>query len=315
MKSKFHIRIINLTGLIIAFLISCNSILPAQESNIHISDGREATPEFLSSPPSNSPGYPDRSPDLDVLPGFLNPPDGYGPVPIYLWTGDRLTKERLTWQLETLRQGGIRGVTVFYNPLHPLFNPPRTNPGDPPVFSEEWWKIWDFFSAECSRMGIGAGLLDYTLTWPGSGYWVDNIRDEPEFRQYKGWVDVRKVTDLKPGQHFERKTDSDSLVSIFAYPGNSKILDVTKATDLLFLADSGKIQWNAPSWTSWQVFETVSRSGNLHMLHPEHGNQWVERYFKQFERRTSTPDNKISLNYFFQDELPLPGPGTHWTQS
>jgi hypothetical protein len=45
-------------------------------------------------------GYPDRSPSLDVLPGFMNPPNGYGEVPFYWWQGDTLTRERLLWQLE-----------------------------------------------------------------------------------------------------------------------------------------------------------------------------------------------------------------------
>jgi len=31
----------------------------------------------------NPPGYPDRSPELDVLPGFQNPPKGYGNVAFY----------------------------------------------------------------------------------------------------------------------------------------------------------------------------------------------------------------------------------------
>ncbi len=36
------------------------------------------------------PGFPDRSPDLDVLPGFKNPPPGYGEVTFWWWTGDTL---------------------------------------------------------------------------------------------------------------------------------------------------------------------------------------------------------------------------------
>jgi hypothetical protein len=62
---------------------------------------------------SNNPvmqaGYPDRSFDLDVLPGFQNPPKGYGNVPFYWWIGDTLTKERILWQLEQLEGMGITG--------------------------------------------------------------------------------------------------------------------------------------------------------------------------------------------------------------
>jgi hypothetical protein len=35
-------------------------------------------------------GYPSRDPNLDALPGFQNPPPGYGEVPFWWWTGDPL---------------------------------------------------------------------------------------------------------------------------------------------------------------------------------------------------------------------------------
>ena len=48
-------------------------------------------------------GFPDRSTDLDVLPGFKNPPKGYGEVSFYWWLGDTLTKERIISQLDQLK--------------------------------------------------------------------------------------------------------------------------------------------------------------------------------------------------------------------
>ncbi len=72
-----------------------------------VSDGRAATLQALPEPPAGALGYPDRSANLDALPGFRKPPNGYGPVPIYLWTGDQLTRERLAWQLDV--RGGRNG--------------------------------------------------------------------------------------------------------------------------------------------------------------------------------------------------------------
>ena len=46
------------------------------------------------------PGFPDRSPNMDVLPGFIHPPKGYGEVSFYWWLGDTLTHDRILWQLE-----------------------------------------------------------------------------------------------------------------------------------------------------------------------------------------------------------------------
>ena len=85
-------------------------------------------------------GYPDRSPDLDVLPGFQNPPKGYGNVPFYWWIGDTLTKERILWQLEQLEGMGITGLQVNY--CHTDTGGASyglTYPSQPALFSEEWW--------------------------------------------------------------------------------------------------------------------------------------------------------------------------------
>ncbi len=42
---------------------------------------------------------PDRSGNSNIKEGFKNPPYGYGIVPFYWWLDDKLTKERIEWQL------------------------------------------------------------------------------------------------------------------------------------------------------------------------------------------------------------------------
>jgi len=53
-----------------------------------------SNPSLISPSAGKTPGFPDRSPGLDVLPGFKNPPPGYGEVPFWLWSGDPLDKDR-----------------------------------------------------------------------------------------------------------------------------------------------------------------------------------------------------------------------------
>src|SRR3989339_890263 len=62
-------------------------------------------------------GYPDRSVSMDVLPGFIDPPKGYGEVPFYWWQGDRLTRKRLLWQLDQLKNKGISSLQINYSHL------------------------------------------------------------------------------------------------------------------------------------------------------------------------------------------------------
>jgi len=57
---------------------------------------------------------PSRDPKLDAMPGFRNPPPGYGEAPYWWWTGDSLDAERLTWQFDQLCQKGINGMQVNY---------------------------------------------------------------------------------------------------------------------------------------------------------------------------------------------------------
>ena len=83
-----------------------------------------ADPANGPKPPAHAacgPGIPVRDAQLDVLPGFQNPPQGYGEVPYWWWTGEKLDKERLLWQLEELHKAGVSGTQINYamNPKIP----------------------------------------------------------------------------------------------------------------------------------------------------------------------------------------------------
>ena len=77
----------------LALIVLSFNLLIAQKSEDKIS-GHEllelSNPDKLSKPKVNAAGFPSRATDLDVLPGFQNPPHGYGQVPFWWWTGDRL---------------------------------------------------------------------------------------------------------------------------------------------------------------------------------------------------------------------------------
>jgi hypothetical protein len=113
---------------------------------------------------SNAPGYPDRSSSLDVLPGFKNPPPGYGEVPFWWWSGDDLDVERLLWQVLELHKKGISGFQVNYSHYDTPGWP--SDSGQPRLFTEAWWKIYSRISEECGKLGMGIGISTYTLDWP-----------------------------------------------------------------------------------------------------------------------------------------------------
>lgn len=207
-----------------------------------------ASPSFAQ--PQAYKGWPGHDDISNLEQCFLNPPKGYGNVPFYWWTGDPLDMERLKEQLEILSDASTDGLNVSYNHTHSDVEVElnaaghgpcgRVSGGEPRVMSPEWWKIWNDFSAECAKKGIGLGMDDYVIAWPKNGEFIDSILNQPSFRDYQGLL------------------TQDSTDAIRTEP--------------------------AP----W--------------LHPDFGNQIVEKYFQPF---VDNMDEEAleGMNYFFQDEL------------
>lgn len=141
-----------------------------------------ADPANVPPPPAHAIGFPSRDPHLDALPGFQNPPPGYGEVAFYWWLGDPLTRERLAWQIDELAKAkGVMGLQINYaHSDRGGRSYGLTFPGDPPLFSPAWWELVGWFIAEAKRHGMAVSLSDYTLGI-GQGWTVDDLlRRHPE---------------------------------------------------------------------------------------------------------------------------------------
>ena len=138
-------------------------------------------PANVSPMPTWAVGQACRTADLDVAPGFQQPPPGFGVVPFFWWLGDPLTKERLSWELQQMAGLGISGYQINYAHTDKggrSFG--WTIPSDPPLFSEAWWKLTGWFLQEAKKQGAGISLSDYTLG-PGQGWIFDAaLREHPE---------------------------------------------------------------------------------------------------------------------------------------
>ncbi|MCR5165553.1 MAG: hypothetical protein K6C40_16250, partial [Thermoguttaceae bacterium] len=110
----------------------------AFESPLDLSD-----PSKLPPAPASAIAYPERAPQ-NLLGNFQTPPAGYGEVPFWWWSGDRLDKARLEWQLDQLHKKGISGVQVNY--IHRDDRGWGSYNNDPPIFSQEWWDFYSFAS-------------------------------------------------------------------------------------------------------------------------------------------------------------------------
>ena len=253
-------------------------------------------------------GYPQADAKLDLKQGFLSPPKGYGNVPFYWWSGDHLTRERLAAQLDILSESATDGFAISYIHTDPktdtLFNGKkyglygRTEPGDPAVFSEEWWDIWTWFSGECAKRGVAAGLDDYTVGWIGNGYYPDEIESREQFQNYPGHLTIKKIP-VKRGKD-ECIAVPENMLAAVVWP---------QAERLDYLIKGGCLNWQPQQDGVLYLISTE----HSYILHPDYGKALVEVYFDRFEQKM-TPQQREGMNYFFQDELSYPIDMLSWSK-
>jgi len=264
-------------------------------------------PENLPSPPSGAPGFPSRAADLDVLPGFQNPPTGYGEVPFWWWTGDPLDKDRLLWQIEQLHRQGVTGMQINY--AHQDTPGWPTYPAQPEIFSEAWWQIWQWTVGQCRQRNMGLGLSGYTLDWPGK----DNLFGRLLYseRQLNGMeLVLAKKVRAEAGQPLRLDLPPDVL-TVQAHPLRDGRVEPT-GTGLMDRVKDSQLEWMPPDG-AWQVYVFCARAKpmTLNPLHPQAGRKVIERFFQPCEDR-APGGTSAGLNYFFQDELQFGVAGHIW---
>lgn len=130
-------------GLVLLTLLPVFSYMstdPERASLAQAAEPRSKVPsDAMPAPPADALGFPSRAPNLDALPGFQNPPPGYGEVPFWWWTGDPLDKDRLLWQIQQLHEKGIVGMQVNY--AHEDSPGWPTYAAQPEIFSDASYRV------------------------------------------------------------------------------------------------------------------------------------------------------------------------------
>lgn len=244
-------------------------------------------------------GRPSRDPELDVLPGFRNPPAGYGEVPFYWWMGDTLTRDHLRDHLDLLKDHGISSLQVNYahsdkgGKLWGL-----TFRSRPAIFTDAWWELFGWFMHEARERGMTVSLSDYTLG-VGQQQYVDEIlSDHPdmigkELHLAKHYVKNRLQLKI-PGQTL--------TVQAFRYDRDSLPI-VSSQIDLTPQCPDGVLSWEAPpgEWLVLAVYASP-RDPSYDPMHPQSGKRYVEYFFQRFEEHFPEEADR-GLNFFFSDEL------------
>jgi len=267
-----------------------------------------ADPAQVAQAPSDAAGYPTRDPSLDALPGFQNPPPGYGEVPFWWWSGDPLRKDRLRWQIEQLHRKGVAGMQVNY--AHQDTSGWPTYPAEPPIFSDAWWAMWKSVAGECRKRGMGIGLSGYTLDWPnGKSLISRTIYADPEIQGRELAVGMKQHAEAGKPVAFPLPDDT---VAVRAYPLGREGLG-PGAIDLSGRVRDGRLHWTPPQgdWEVW-VFTAARKPGTLNPIHPLAGRRVVEQFFQRFQDH-APGKSAAGLNYFFHDELKFGVGDRVWT--
>jgi hypothetical protein len=267
-------------------------------------------PGNVPPPPPHAIGFPSRDTDLDVLPGFARPPAGYGEVAFHWWLGDPLTRERLQWQIDHLAGKGVAGLQINY--AHSDQGGRSwglTLPSDPPLFSEPWWDLVQWFLRAAQKRDMSISLSDYTLGF-GQGWYVDEVlRENPGLR---GATLEHATRFAAGGQEVAWDLPENTLV-VAAYQVDDDRIVPGSGIDLRDRMAGRTLQWTAPpgAWSLHLVrFEVAPWS--LDPMSLQSGPRIIEKFFQRFEDRNPGEAGR-GLNFFFSDELAFGVEGLLWT--
>lgn len=282
MKNIVRLRVI-ITAIMTLFISSiCNNKINAQTilpTNKQVTDYKnEELPGDLVKYPNNAVGLPKKDQVMNVLSEFKNPPVGYGQSPFYWWIGEKLDKDRILWQLDQLQAKHLWGlvVSIHHTDKH-IYNAYKT---EPQQFSDEWWELLRWATDEASKRDMVLGFNDYTLHYPGEGWWVDEVINE--IPEAVGRNLIYRKTKVCAGGSFSMELPEEVL-SVQAFP-MEKTNEQSTTIDLLAEAKNGKLNWT-PLTGDWEVIEVgyKIKPDSHDAMNPKFGQKIIEKYYQRFE--------------------------------
>jgi len=257
-------------------------------------------------------GHPDRNPTLNALPGFINPPKGYGEVPFYWWQGDTLTRERIEWQLNQLQGKGISSLQINYSHLdkggisHGL-----SNPSQPALFTDAWWDLFRWFAIQAQKRGMTVSLSDYTLG-VGQGYALDEaIKTHPDLIGSLLNSTTKNLTGIA-----NWKLPEGGLLNVTACKINpDKSTSPETRKSLLSFVKDGSLNYDFGK-ENWQVTCVYENQviPSYDPMNPISGKAYIKYFFQKFEDELPAEAPK-ALNFFFSDELNFRLNGNLWNKN
>jgi hypothetical protein len=106
------------------------------------------------------------------------PPPAFSPTAIWWWSGERLDRARLRWQLERFVAGGVRNLVILnVAPSGPMFG---SDADEPVFFSEPWWELLDGVCADAKEVGAFLWFYDQ-LGFSGADLQARLVQEVPSY--------------------------------------------------------------------------------------------------------------------------------------
>ncbi|WP_235941467.1 hypothetical protein [Paenibacillus puerhi] len=105
----------------------------------------------------------------------------FGPVPFWWWSAEPVTEERIRWQMQKFRQGGLRNIGIIN--LAPT-GPQYGSIGDQPAYgSEAWWELFGFTVREAEKLGMFVWFYDQ-IGFSGANLIARIVAEQPAYAGY-----------------------------------------------------------------------------------------------------------------------------------
>ncbi|WP_369193978.1 glycosyl hydrolase [Streptomyces djakartensis] len=218
------------------------------------------------------------SPTLRQL--FDHPPRAFGPTPLWWWSGAKVTRERLAWQLRAFAEGGVHNLVVInLAPAGPAFGA-RTD--DPVWFGEEWWERF------CDACEIAAGLGTRLWFYDQIGFSGANVQGGVTHRHPEAAGLALRHHAVRVAHGRVRLRDGESPLAAYAPCGRR--LDVT-GDGAVDAADGSRVRLVTTVPTAFDYLDPYGVGLLMDAVHHE------------FDRRVPQYLGTVIAGSF-QDELP-----------
>lgn len=250
---------------------------------------------------------PDREGKTNIKEYFLNPPYGYGIVPFYWWIGDKLTKERIEWQLDKMKDHSITGYQINYaHDCSGGISWGATYESDPKLFSAQWWDLFHWLVEKGKKENFSVSLSDYTLGTAGQGWFIDDIlKDSPNLRANILKAVTKEISiDEKIYEIIPQNTLNVCIIS----------KESNQVFDLMSLIYNGVLNYTATFKGILSIVYSEKQEYSLDPMHELSGLEVCEKFFDKFEENNPGEAGN-GLNFFFSDELNFGVRGMLWNGS